>query len=156
MAGLSANTDAQNPDGRVRPPFPGSHPLGGCSWNVITDRTGARRITNQLIDVLPRISLVAIRDPNRLPQFAPLNADSTVRYVMLVIAALIGAVVAAHMVPFPFLFEAFRPSRSLWHVKPKAGAPATLYITFDDGPNARWTPPGSTRCASTMFVRRFF
>ena len=60
---------------------------------------------------------------------------------MLVIAALIGAVVAAHMVPFPFLFEAFRPSRSLWHVKPKAGAPATLYFTFDDGPNARWTPP---------------
>jgi chitooligosaccharide deacetylase len=51
----------------------------------------------------------------------------------------IGAVVAAHMLPFPFLLEAFRPSQSLWRVKP-AGGPPTLYLTFDDGPNAHWTP----------------
>jgi peptidoglycan/xylan/chitin deacetylase (PgdA/CDA1 family) len=44
------------------------------------------------------------------------------------------------MAPFPFLLEAFRPSRSLWHVKAPAGAPPTLYFTFDDGPNALWTP----------------
>ena len=61
---------------------------------------------------------------------------------MLVIALLIGAAAAAaHMVPFPFLMEAFRPSRSLWHVKPAPGAPPTLYFTFDDGPNPQWTPP---------------
>jgi peptidoglycan-N-acetylglucosamine deacetylase len=61
---------------------------------------------------------------------------------MVVVAALlIGAVVAAHMVPFPFLLEAFRPKGSVWHVKPQKGTPPTLYFTFDDGPNARWTPP---------------
>ena len=45
------------------------------------------------------------------------------------------------MVPFPFLLEAFRPSQSLWRVKPVAGSPPTLYLTFDDGPNPAWTPP---------------
>ena len=61
---------------------------------------------------------------------------------MLVIALLIGAVaVAAHMVPFPFLLEAFRPSRSLWHMPSQPGAPPTIYLTFDDGPNPSWTPP---------------
>jgi peptidoglycan-N-acetylglucosamine deacetylase len=61
---------------------------------------------------------------------------------MLLLAGLIiGAVAAAHMVPFPFLFEAFRPSGSLWHVKRAAGTPSTVYFTFDDGPNAQWTPP---------------
>ena len=57
------------------------------------------------------------------------------------IAVLIGAVVAAHMVPFPFLLEAFRPSQSLWRVKPVPGSQPTLYLTFDDGPNPLWTPP---------------
>jgi peptidoglycan/xylan/chitin deacetylase (PgdA/CDA1 family) len=61
--------------------------------------------------------------------------------MLLVAALLIGAVVAAHMVPFPFLLEAFRPSGSLWHVKNPPGTPPTLYFTFDDGPNLRWTPP---------------
>jgi peptidoglycan/xylan/chitin deacetylase (PgdA/CDA1 family) len=61
---------------------------------------------------------------------------------MLVIAVLfIGAAVAAHTVPFPFLLEAFRPAQSLWHVKAARGAPPTLYFTFDDGPNPQWTPP---------------
>lgn len=61
--------------------------------------------------------------------------------MLLVAALLIGAVVAAHVVPFPFLLEAFRPSGSLWHVKNPPGTPPTLYFTFDDGPNLRWTPP---------------
>lgn len=59
---------------------------------------------------------------------------------MLLLALFIGAVAAAHIAPFPFLLEAFRPSGSLWHVKGAPGAPATLYFTFDDGPNAQWTP----------------
>ena len=45
------------------------------------------------------------------------------------------------MVPFPFLLEAFRPAQSLWRVKPAPGMPPTIYLTFDDGPNPRWTPP---------------
>ena len=61
--------------------------------------------------------------------------------MVLVVALIVGALAAAHTVPFPFLFEAFRPSGSLWHVAPARGAPPTLYFTFDDGPNAVWTPP---------------
>ena len=58
-----------------------------------------------------------------------------------IVLIVVGAAAASHMVPFPFLLEAFRPSRSLWHVKPVAGQPPTIYFTFDDGPNAVWTPP---------------
>jgi peptidoglycan/xylan/chitin deacetylase (PgdA/CDA1 family) len=61
--------------------------------------------------------------------------------MVVLLAIVIGAVAAAHMVPFPFLFEAFRPSGSLWHVKHARGSPPTLYFTFDDGPNVQWTPP---------------
>ncbi|HYU78168.1 MAG TPA: polysaccharide deacetylase family protein [Vicinamibacterales bacterium] len=57
-------------------------------------------------------------------------------------AVLIVAVVGlAHTAPFPFLLESFRPAGSIWHVKQPAGAPPTLYLTFDDGPNPYWTPP---------------
>ena len=61
--------------------------------------------------------------------------------MVLVIAVIVGALVAAHTVPFPFLIEAFRPGGSVWHVDGAPGAPPTLYLTFDDGPNLRWTPP---------------
>jgi peptidoglycan/xylan/chitin deacetylase (PgdA/CDA1 family) len=61
--------------------------------------------------------------------------------MVIVAAVLIGAAVAAHMLPFPFLIEALRPSGSVWRVKPQRGMPPTLYLTFDDGPNAVWTPP---------------
>ncbi len=57
------------------------------------------------------------------------------------VALILGAVALAHMAPFPFLFEAFRPARSLWRVPPAPGAPPTIYLTFDDGPNPDWTPP---------------
>jgi peptidoglycan/xylan/chitin deacetylase (PgdA/CDA1 family) len=69
---------------------------------------------------------------------ARLNVLTVMLAVVLVV---IGAVVASQMVPFPFLLEAFRPAQSLWHVKHVKGQPATLYLTFDDGPNAAWTPP---------------
>lgn len=61
---------------------------------------------------------------------------------MLAILALLiaGAAVLSHTAPFPFLLEAFRPSKSLWRVKAKPGAPPTIYLTFDDGPNPDWTP----------------
>ena len=61
--------------------------------------------------------------------------------MLILIGVVIGAIAAAHMVPFPFLLEAFRPSRSLWRVTPERGSPPTLYFTFDDGPNPAWTPP---------------
>ena len=59
--------------------------------------------------------------------------------IVLAVAAIAAA--AAHVVPFRFVLEAFRPSGSLWHVSSRAGAQPTIYLTFDDGPNARWTPP---------------
>jgi peptidoglycan/xylan/chitin deacetylase (PgdA/CDA1 family) len=60
--------------------------------------------------------------------------------MLAAILIVIGALVAAHTVPFPFLFEAFRPGHSLWRVKPVHGEPPAIYLTFDDGPNAAWTP----------------
>jgi chitooligosaccharide deacetylase len=60
---------------------------------------------------------------------------------MALIIAVIAAVAAAHTLPFPFLFEAFKPSGSIWRVKPAPAAPPTIYLTFDDGPNPVWTPP---------------
>ena len=60
---------------------------------------------------------------------------------MVVLAVLIvGAAALSHTAPFPFLLEAFRPSKSLWRVPPSAGAPRTIYLSFDDGPNPDWTP----------------
>jgi peptidoglycan/xylan/chitin deacetylase (PgdA/CDA1 family) len=61
--------------------------------------------------------------------------------MLAIVVAILGAAAFAHMAPFPFLLEAFRPSRSLWRVKPQPGEPRTIYLTFDDGPNARWTMP---------------
>jgi peptidoglycan/xylan/chitin deacetylase (PgdA/CDA1 family) len=60
---------------------------------------------------------------------------------MLAILAVIiaGAAVLSHTAPAPFIFEAFRPARSVWRVKPAPGVRPTVYLTFDDGPNAAWT-----------------
>jgi peptidoglycan/xylan/chitin deacetylase (PgdA/CDA1 family) len=60
---------------------------------------------------------------------------------MVILAVLLIGGAAAHMLPFPFLLEAFRPAGSIWRVKPEPGTAATLFFTFDDGPNAHWTPP---------------
>ena len=59
---------------------------------------------------------------------------------MLIILAILigGAAVLSHTAPAPFLFEAFRPKKSLWRVPQQTGPPA-LHLTFDDGPNAEWT-----------------
>lgn len=77
--------------------------------------------------------------------------------MILLAAVLIGAVAAAHMVPSPFLFEAFRPSGSVWRVDRQRGAPPTIFFTFDDGPNATWTPPlldalRETNARATFFL----
>ena len=61
---------------------------------------------------------------------------------MIVLAVLIFAVATlSHMLPFPFVMEAFRPQQSIWHVVHRPGTPPTLYLTFDDGPSEMWTPP---------------
>jgi peptidoglycan/xylan/chitin deacetylase (PgdA/CDA1 family) len=61
--------------------------------------------------------------------------------VLAILALVIaGAAVISHTAPAPVLFEAFRPSKSLWRVAPVAGAPPTIYLTFDDGPNPAGPP----------------
>lgn len=57
----------------------------------------------------------------------------------VLIALVVGVAALAHIAPFPFLLEAFRPDRSLWRMPRSSGAPA-VYLTFDDGPNPQWTP----------------
>jgi peptidoglycan-N-acetylglucosamine deacetylase len=74
----------------------------------------------------------------------------------IVFVLLVGAAALAHTAPFPFLLEAFRPSRSLWHVDPKPGTPPTLYLTFDDGPNPVWTPALLDALAETGTQATFF
>jgi peptidoglycan/xylan/chitin deacetylase (PgdA/CDA1 family) len=61
--------------------------------------------------------------------------------MIAIVIALVGAAALAHTAPFPFLLEAFRPSKSVWRIKPPRGAPPVIYLTFDDGPNLHWTPP---------------
>ena len=59
---------------------------------------------------------------------------------MLLIFTLIGfAVVAlAHTAPVPFLLDAMAGDRALWHMP--RGLPATVYLSYDDGPNPTTTP----------------
>jgi peptidoglycan-N-acetylglucosamine deacetylase len=76
--------------------------------------------------------------------------------MLLILAALLGTVVLAHTAPFPFLLEPFRPARSLWQVKSPPGAPPTIYLTFDDGPSAEWTPPLLDALEETGVTATFF
>jgi chitooligosaccharide deacetylase len=59
--------------------------------------------------------------------------------MIVLFAALVGAVFAAHTVPFPFLLEKLVGSRSMWRV-PALPGPPRVYLTFDDGPNPAATP----------------
>jgi peptidoglycan-N-acetylglucosamine deacetylase len=74
----------------------------------------------------------------------------------IAIVVLLGVAALAHTAPFPFLLEAFRPSRSLWHVDPKLTTSPTLYLTFDDGPNPDWTPALLDALAETSVRATFF
>jgi peptidoglycan/xylan/chitin deacetylase (PgdA/CDA1 family) len=61
--------------------------------------------------------------------------------VPFLIALVVGAMALSHIVPGAFLLEAFNPDRSIWRVRQVAGEPPAVFLTFDDGPNERWTPP---------------
>ena len=58
---------------------------------------------------------------------------------MWVLIAGIATFVLAHTAPFPFIIDRFAPSRSMWHM-PRDVRPATIYLTYDDGPNPTATP----------------
>jgi peptidoglycan/xylan/chitin deacetylase (PgdA/CDA1 family) len=61
----------------------------------------------------------------------------------------------SHTAPFPFLLDRFAPAQALWHMP--RGDPATVYLTFDDGPNPTATPAlldvlRANRATATFFL----
>lgn len=58
--------------------------------------------------------------------------------MFLFIVAALSIVFLAHTAPFPFLLEAFAPSRSIWRMP--VSDPPFVYLTYDDGPNLSATP----------------
>ncbi len=76
---------------------------------------------------------------------------------MILFVALAAGIAALMLTaPFPFVLEAFRPDRSLWHVTPPANAPKAIYLTFDDGPNPEWTPALLDALRDTGALATFF
>jgi peptidoglycan/xylan/chitin deacetylase (PgdA/CDA1 family) len=77
--------------------------------------------------------------------------------VVLIIAAIgMGAFALAHIAPFPFILDALRGDRSIWHMPADPAAP-TVYLTFDDGPNPTATGLlldvlAQERAAATFFL----
>jgi peptidoglycan/xylan/chitin deacetylase (PgdA/CDA1 family) len=67
----------------------------------------------------------------------------------------VAVLALAHTAPFPFLFEAFRPSQSIWRIDARPAEPS-IYLTFDDGPNPVWTPPLLDALAATDARATFF
>jgi len=58
---------------------------------------------------------------------------------MWIVIAVAGGILAlAHTAPVPFLFDFIAGGRSAWHMPKRT--PATVYLTFDDGPNPATTP----------------
>ena len=62
--------------------------------------------------------------------------------MLLFLVVGIGVLFLAHTAPFPFLLEAFAPSRSVWRMPDPPGrkGPPLVYLTYDDGPNPTATP----------------
>ena len=75
--------------------------------------------------------------------------------MIAILALAIGVFALAHTAPFPFVLEAFKPSRSVWKMPAQSDAP-TVYLTFDDGPNPEWTPPLLDALAETQARATFF
>jgi peptidoglycan/xylan/chitin deacetylase (PgdA/CDA1 family) len=76
--------------------------------------------------------------------------------VLMFIIAGLSVIFLAHTAPFPFLLEAFAPSRSLWYMPAEKSRP-TVYLTFDDGPNPAATPAlldvlHETEASATFFL----
>ena len=50
----------------------------------------------------------------------------------------VGIVALAHTASAPFILEVIAGDRAVWHMS--RGQPATVYLTYDDGPNPTTTP----------------
>jgi peptidoglycan/xylan/chitin deacetylase (PgdA/CDA1 family) len=58
---------------------------------------------------------------------------------LLALAIVAGVVALAHTAPFPFVLDGLHADRVTWRM-PHVDGPATIYLTFDDGPNPTATP----------------
>lgn len=58
---------------------------------------------------------------------------------LLIIGLAVAVVGLAHTAPFPFALDALHADRVTWRM-PHAAGPATIYLTYDDGPNPTATP----------------
>ena len=78
----------------------------------------------------------------RQPTHRPTRRGAIFPGMLLFLAVGIGVLFLAHTAPFPFLLEAFSPSRSIWHMPDEPGrkGPPLVYLTYDDGPNPAATP----------------
>jgi peptidoglycan/xylan/chitin deacetylase (PgdA/CDA1 family) len=76
----------------------------------------------------------------------------------VVLFLIVGALIVglAHTAPFPFVLEALKPGKSIWRVPPTSERPRAIYLTFDDGPNMRWTPMVLDALADTGARATFF
>jgi peptidoglycan/xylan/chitin deacetylase (PgdA/CDA1 family) len=50
----------------------------------------------------------------------------------------VGIMALTHTMPAPFILDAMAGDRAVWHMP--RGAPPTVYLTYDDGPNPTTTP----------------
>src|SRR6266487_287676 len=48
---------------------------------------------------------------------------------VIIAVAIAGPIALSHTAPFPFLLEAFRPSRSVWRI-PQTSGSRSIYLTF--------------------------
>jgi peptidoglycan-N-acetylglucosamine deacetylase len=71
------------------------------------------------------------------------------------LAAGFSVVFLSHTAPFPFLLEAFGPSRSIWRM-PRQSGPPLIYLTYDDGPNPAATPDLLDALAAAQVRATFF
>ena len=69
-------------------------------------------------------------------------------------AVALGVIVLAHVAPAPFLLDAMAGDRAVWHMP--RGAPPTVYLTYDDGPNPSTTPKLLDVLARERVLATFF
>jgi peptidoglycan/xylan/chitin deacetylase (PgdA/CDA1 family) len=65
-----------------------------------------------------------------------------------------GVLAAAHVAPTRFLLDMMAGDRAVWRMP--AGNPATVYLTYDDGPNPRTTPDLLDVLARENVIATFF
>src|SRR5262245_16735820 len=65
-----------------------------------------------------------------------------------------GLMTLTHVAPAPFLLDAMHRDRAVWHMP--RGAPATVYLTFDDGPNPTTAPALLDLLAREKVAATFF